>query len=280
MALRGEFVIVAMLLLMVLKIVATSLTLGSGGSGGVFAPGLFVGAMLGGTAGQLMHALFPDAVGPVGAYALVGMGAVFAASTHASITAVIIVFEMTGDYQIILPLMFSVVIASIISRYMLGKESIYTMKLVRRGIRLEHGRDVDILRLVRASEVMTRDTVTVRPTGTLEELTELFLRTNRHAFAVVDENARLCGIVSLSDVRNADHIPGDGKVIGDIMTQTVITAFPDETLDTVLVRMGPADLSRLPVVAREDPLQVLGVIRRNDVVRAYNLAVARQAGER
>jgi len=138
--------------LLVLKIIATSLTLGSGGSGGVFAPSLFMGAMLGGLFGGLVHQWFPDITALPGAYALVGMAAVFSAAARAPISGVIILFEMTGDYRIILPLMLSTGIATLLGGY-LEKESIYTMKLSRRGIHLRHGRDVDIMQGVQVSEV-------------------------------------------------------------------------------------------------------------------------------
>jgi len=284
-ALNGQHLVLAMLAIMVLKVVATSLTLGSGGSGGVFAPSLFIGAMLGGSFALLMQMIWPDLVGSPGAYALAGMGAVFAAATNASLTAIIIMFEMTGDYKIILPLMLSVVVATVLSRRLLNHESIYTMKLSRRGVRLEHGRNIDILRGVRVHDVMTTKLVRVHPDDPLPDLSTLFLRTNRHAFVVVDGDGRLCGIVSLSDLRKAVDSEGadsegglEPKRVADIMTSTVVTAFPDETVDVVLKRMGPRDLSRLPVVTRQDPHHLVGVIRRNDIVRAYNIALARQAG--
>lgn len=284
-ALHVEQVLAVMLAIMVLKILATSLTLGSGGSGGVFAPSLFIGAMLGGSFALLMQMLWPDLVGPPGAYALVGMGAVFAAATSASLTAVIIMFEMTGDYKIILPLMLAVVVATVLSRRLLHHESIYTMKLSRRGVKLEHGRSINILRSVRVRDVMTTDTVKIRHDAPVAELSRLFLRTNRHAFPVMNDDGELCGIVSLSDLRKAEDgdktESGDRKAaerVEDIMTATVITAYPDETLDVVLKRMGPRDLSRLPVVTREDAGSLVGVVRRNDIVRAYNLALARAGG--
>ncbi|MDX1388537.1 MAG: chloride channel protein, partial [Acidobacteriota bacterium] len=130
--LLGSETLLVMLALVGLKILATSITLGSGGSGGVFAPGLFIGSMLGGSLGLLFAHLVPGVPGPPGAYALVGMGAVFAGSTHASMTAVLIIFEMTGDYKIILPLMLSVVTATLLSSVLLKRETIYTLKLTRR----------------------------------------------------------------------------------------------------------------------------------------------------
>jgi CIC family chloride channel protein len=272
-ALNGTMLLPAMLLLLALKILSTSLTLGSGGSGGVFAPSLFVGALLGGSVGLTAEMLFPGLPGPHGAYALVGMGAVFAGATHAVMTAIIIIFEMTGDYKIILPLMLAVVTATLLTRWTMFGETIYTLKLSRRGVRLQQGRDVDVLQRVRVEDVMTRLLVNMRPEDSLDELKRVFLRTNRVALTVVDEDDRLVGIVSLSDLRpvtEAEQV--EGKCVGDIMTRSVITAYPDETLDRVLRRMGPGDLSRLPVVLRDDRSRLVGVLRRNDLVRAYNLA--------
>ncbi|ANM31665.1 hypothetical protein ABI59_22045 [Acidobacteria bacterium Mor1] len=266
-----------MLALMALKILATSITLGSGGSGGVFAPGLFIGSMLGGSFGILMHQLFPELPGPPGAYALVGMGAVFAGSTHAAMTAVIMMFEMTGDYTIILPLMLTVVTATLVSRQLTGGESIYTMKLTRRGVNLKRGQDADVLQGVRAAEVMS-ESPTVLPETPLRELTELFLQTNRHAFPVADAQERLEGIVSLADLRNSAG-SADDLTVRDIMTSSVVTARREETLDAVLRKMGPRDLSRLPVIDDPDNRRVLGVVRRNDIVRAYNLALTRRSSD-
>jgi CIC family chloride channel protein len=276
-ALNGDLLLPVMFALLALKIFSTALTLGSGGSGGVFAPGLFIGSLLGGCVGLSAATLFPGLPGPPGAYALVGMGAVFAGATHASMTAVIIIFEMTGDYKIILPLMLAVVTATLLNRSLMGGESIYTLKLLRRGVRIQHGRDIDVLQRVRVEDVMTRQVVTMHPDNSLDELTKTFLRTNRHALVVLDDDKRLVGIVSLSDLRRVDEEQRSaGLAVGDIMTRSLITAFPDETLDVALRRMGPGDLSRLPVVVRGDPSRLVGVLRRNDLVRAYNLALSQE----
>jgi len=278
--LNGTQTMLIMLALVGLKILATSITIGSGGSGGVFAPGLFIGAMLGGSLGLLFAKLMPGVPGPPGAYALVGMGAVFAGATHASMTAVLIIFEMTGDYKIILPLMVAVVTSTLLSGVLLKKETIYTLKLSRRGVRLSRGRALDVLMGVRVEEVMSQ-TVTVLPETPVEGLQEIFLRANRNALPVVDEKGRLAGIVSLTDVRRAVDSRDDLRELSvrDIMATSLITAYPDETLDEVLQRMAPRDLSRLPVVSRERPDELLGVIRRNDVVRAYDLGLSRRGRE-
>jgi len=229
----------------------------------------------------LFAQLFPGVPGPPGAYALVGMGAVFAGSTHASMTAVLIIFEMTGDYKIILPLMLAVVTSSLLSTVLLNGETIYTLKLIRRGVRLARGRALDVLEGVRAEEVMSQ-TVTVLPETPLEGLEGFFLKANRNAFPVLKADGRLVGIVSLSDVRRALESGDDpaGLKVGDVMSERLVTAYPDESLNAVLQRMAPRDLSRLPVVSRDQPDRLLGVLRRNDVVRAYDLGLARRGRDR
>jgi CIC family chloride channel protein len=275
--LLGNQVMWVMLALVGLKILATSITIGSGGSGGVFAPSLFIGSMLGGSLGLLFAQLVPGVPGPPGAYALVGMGAVFAGATQASMTAVLIIFEMTGDYKIILPLMVAVVTASLLSGALLRGETVYTLKLTRRGVRLVRGRALDVLEGVLVEEVMSQ-TATVLPETPLEGLDEFFLKANRNALPVVDGGGRLVGMVSLTDVRRALESRDDVRDlrVRDIITKRLVTAHPDQSLNTVLQRMAPRDLSRLPVVSRDDPDTLLGVVRRNDVVRAYNLGLARR----
>jgi CIC family chloride channel protein len=278
-ALANELVFSAALILLIAKILATCLTLGSGGSGGVMAPSLFMGAMLG-TAFELsINRLFPGVSAPAGAYALVGMAAVFAASVHAPMTAVITLFEMTGDYRIILPLMLTVMVATLVSQLMLRGESIFTLKLSQRGIRLERGRDTDIMHGVTVDEVMATDASTVPDKTTLEELAELFASTRHHGLMVLDNNGKLCGIVTLTDLERgrAEERPGSDTV------ETIATgwphlkvAFPDETMGDALTRMGSRGLGRLPVVAREDPYRLLGVLRREGISRAYNLALSRR----
>jgi CIC family chloride channel protein len=132
----GRYAISTLLFLLVAKMVATSLTIGIGGSGGVFAPSLFIGAMLGGAFGQSVAALVPGVSGAAGSYALVGMAAVFAGAARAPITAVLIVFELTGEYSLILPLMFAVSLATGVG-HLLSRDNVYTAKLLRRGVDLD-----------------------------------------------------------------------------------------------------------------------------------------------
>ncbi|RME44107.1 MAG: CBS domain-containing protein [Caldilineae bacterium] len=279
-ALGNQLALTVVIVLLGLKLIATSLTLGSGGSGGIFAPSLFMGAMLGASYQLVISLLFPGIAAPPGAYALVGMGALFAASAHAPITAILILFELTGDYRIILPLMLTVVVATLIAQRMLHGESIYTLKLTRRGIRLQRGRDVDILEGVTVAEVMRHEVDTVSADLTLPELSEVFSRTRHHGLPVLDRRGKLWGIVTIADLDRAvmRNMPRRTTVsqIGTPRSKLVV-AYPDETMGRVLTRMGRRGLGRLPVVSREDPDHLLGSIRRPDIIRAYNVALSRRA---
>ncbi len=280
-ALLGELSFVLLAVLVVLKVVATSLTLGSGNSGGVFAPGLFSGAMLGGAFGHAVAFIFPGMTAGVGPYATVGMAAVFAAAARAPLTAVLIVFEMTDDYRMVLPLMAAVIVATVVAQH-LHPESIYTLKLARRGIHLARGRVVDVLESVTVMEVMNSKPVTVDANLPAKALSDIFLQTKSHAFPVVDGDGRLEGIVSLEDYRRVatreGGIPPDLRVT-DIATQNLVVVYPDETVRVALQRMAPRDLSRLPVVSRSDPSSLLGIVRRSDVLRAYELGTVRRGQE-
>lgn len=277
-ALNGNMLISLMLALVLLKLLATALTLGSGNSGGVFAPGLFSGAMLGGAFGEFVTRAFPGIAAGSGSYATVGMAAVFAAAARAPLTAVLIVFEMTNDYHIILPLMVAVVVSTAIAQHA-HPESIYTLKLIRRGIRLARGRDVDVMDSVKVEEIMRRNPVTVRASMPAGALGDLFLQTNSHGFPVVDRAGKLKGIVSLTDLRSATESAPEGKTlkVKDLANQNLVVTYPDESVRMALRRMAPRDLSRLPVVAREDPSRLLGIVRRNDVIRAYEIGTLRRS---
>lgn len=272
------FQVVAWLLL--LKLLATILTLGSGGSGGVFAPSLFMGSMLGAGFGVLVGNAAPFATAPPGAYALVGMGAVFAAAAHAPITAVLILFELTGDYQIILPLMLTIVVATLLARRWLSGESIYTLKLTRRGVHLQAGRDVDVLSSVRVEDVMTAEVTTVDYDLSIVGFSEVLDQRRFRGFPVLDDRGELWGIVTSSDLERAvqDDLPRSAQVsqIGTPRSRLVV-AYRDDSIGDVLLKMGPRGLSRLPVVSRANPTQLVGLIGRQNVIRAYHVAMSRRS---
>lgn len=280
-ALSNQSLLWFALVMIVLKIVATSLTLGSGGSGGVFAPGLFIGAMVGTAYALVLNMIFPGVPASPSAYALVGMGAVFAASAHAPLTAVLIIFEMTGDYRIMLPLMLTVVIATLVAQKLLKGESIYTIKLTRRGVRLQRGRDIDIMQSVLISEVMSHDLSTVTTDIKLKELSTIFNRSRLHGVAVLDDHGKLWGMVTVSDLERAinDGIPLSTTSVEEIATKhkNLQKAYPDESIGDALNRMSRRGYGRLPVVSREDEGHLLGLIQRRDIIEAYKLALAKRS---
>ncbi len=280
-ALANQLLLGTVLALLVLKMLATSLTLGSGGSGGVFAPSLFMGAMFGTAFELFVNILFPGVAAPAGAYALVGMGAFFAATAHAPLTAVLILFELTGDYKIMLPLMLTVVIATLFSQRLLKGESIYTLKLSRRGVRLQRGRDVDILQGVLVSEVMTKNVHTVSGNLTLKELSRIFNETRQSGVATLDTQGRLSGMVTISDLETAIN---KGLSLSTTSIESIATHYeklamslPEESIGDALNKMSRRGFGRLPVVAKDDPTHLLGMIQRRDIVDAYQIALTKRA---
>jgi len=279
-AINGDFQMTLGLMaaLLVLKLLATTFTLGSGNSGGVFAPSLFMGAVLGGMVGTVAQALWPQVVIHPGAYAIVGMAAVFSGAARAPITAVLIVFEMSNDYRLILPLMLATVISTLLAEH-LFPWSIYTLKLKLKGITLQHGRDVDILQGVTVEEVMS-PAKTVGTRMTMRELTELLAITHSHGFAVMDDDEHFWGVVTVTDVDRAllHHVSEDTTVMQVATPRSKVqVAYPDETIDAILTRMSVRGLGRLPVISREDPGKLVGLVRREDIIKSYNLALTRRA---
>ncbi len=261
------------------KMLATTFTLGAGNSGGVFAPSLYMGASLGGMVGWAANALWPAIAPNPGAYAIVGMAATFSAAARAPITAVLIVFEMSNDYKLIIPLMLATGLSTLLAEH-LHKESIYTLKLKLKGITLQRGRDVDVLQAVSVGEVLSRDFDSVSKDVALDELSDLFSKTHRHGFPILDEEGKLRGVVTISDLDRAlaDQLPAETTAleIGTPRAKLLVAA-PNESVGVALARMGMRGLGRLPVVAEDDPDRLLGLIRRADIIRAYDIALSRRA---
>jgi len=272
----GWPVAVTLLVLLVAKLFASVVTIGSGSAVGTFAPTLFTGAALGGAVGAVAVEVL--GVRSATGFALVGMAAVFAAVVRAPLTAIILVFELSGDYELVLPLMLAVGIASF-GADRLGWRSIYVEGLRRRGVTLERPDDVDVLQLVAVREVMTRASAqhaTVRDELPVDTLRDLFTVESLHGAVVVDAAGGLVGVVARSDL---DRAAGPEATAGDIATRRPATAVPDEPVFRAVQRMANLDVGRLPVV---DPStgRVVGVFRRADVVRAYDRGIERTVADR
>jgi CIC family chloride channel protein len=271
-ALTGQYALGLLLLLALVKIVAVSTTIGSGGSGGVFAPSLFIGAMFGTAFGTAANLLLPGMTAPAGAYGLVGMAAVFSGAARAPITAVIILFELTGDYRIILPLMLAVVISTLISEA-LSRDTIYTLKLRRRGIDLRAGRDVDLMRAIPVRQAMSAAPDGLAGDVTVTEAAQWLDERQARALLVLDADGALDGIATIQDIERALLDSHPGATLDSVASRPVVTAFADDSLSQAAHRMGVRDLGQLPVVSRYDPRRVIGMLGRADVVRAYSTAV-------
>ena len=275
-ALEGGLAWKLMLAAILVKILGTSLTLGSGNSGGIFSPSLFMGAMLGGAFGYAVNILWPTTTAPQGAYALAGMGALFAGDAGAPLTSILMVFEMSGDYRMILPLM-AATATSVVTYGLLSSESIYTLKLVRKGIYLQKATEIDVMQGVAVREVMTTNLNAVPPDMPLSELEHLFHTTYHHGFPVVDGDGKFIGLVTLKDLLEAKKRGIFARhTVGEIANTSPSLVYPDEPVWHALKLMGMKDVGRIPVVARDDPSHLLGMLRRVDVIRAYQRGIQKR----
>ena len=273
-ALNGQATVMVLLLLFFLKPLATCMTLGSGGSGGVFAPSLFLGAMLGGLYGYGMEYLFPELAAAssavphplVGAYAMVGMGAVVGASTHAWMTSAIIVFEMTDSYSIILPLMLTTLVSMLVSR-VFSTESIYTLKLARKGTHIGRGINLAILEKLHVADAMFTNYVYLRPGAPVEEVVRTARKARSYDFPVVTKDGTLMGMISLPDVGLAieAEVP-ELLVAADLATSNYTPLYADETLASALDKFDLYDRPTLPVLSRTQENRIVGMLDRRQIL--------------
>lgn len=278
-ALLGELSFGVLATMVFAKIVATSLTLGSGGSGGSFFPAMVIGAMLGGAFGTVVHGLWPATTAVPGAYALVGMGAVVAGATLAPLTGIVMLFELTGNYEIILPVMVSCVIASTMVHRTLGA-SIYTLKLSARGIAVRAHREQAVLRSLSVGEAMNTELRTIPERMPLREVLHLLTTTSYPTFPVVDERNRLTGLVTVQDVRSILYEEGlsDLVVAGEIAKRPPALLVCEDDLESALRQLVAHDVEILPVVDSERREKLVGLLSRRDILRAYGRAIAEKPG--
>jgi chloride channel protein, CIC family len=271
LSLNGQIVVWLLLGLIFLKILATSLTLGSGNSGGIFAPSLFMGAMTGGAFGAVANILLPNVTATSGAYALVGMAGLVAGTTHAPMTALLIIFEMTDDYRIILPLMVTVAVSSLIAR-VLFSNSIYTVKLAKRGIDIRSGRDINILKAYKATDILKSDIDSVPLSATIPVILNKMEQSRESDLVVVDGDGCLQGLISFQDIRaTIARRELDGLIVAhDLVHREIEAVIEDCDLEQVMNAFNVRGIRLLPVVADKVSNKVAGVIRKEDLVEFYN----------
>ncbi|PWB70219.1 chloride channel protein [candidate division GN15 bacterium] len=278
LSLNGEMVVWLLLILIPLKILATSLTLGSGNSGGIFAPSLFMGAMTGGAFGIAAGRIFPGTVISSGAYALVGMAGLVAGTTHAPMTALLIIFEMTNDYHIVLPLMVTVAVSSLVARLLLPN-SIYTMKLVKKGIDIRSGRDVNVLKAHQARELADTGFEAIAMATPLPEILQRMASSRDTDLVVTDREGRLEGLISFQDIQRAMTSRDlDTLIVAyDLIHQDIETVEAGTDLDQVMNTFNVRGARMLPVIDSKNSRKVIGVLRKDDLTEFYNQKLLERA---
>ena len=273
-ALNGELFWGLAFALIFLKIISTSATLGSGGLGGVFAPSLFIGAMLGSTYGTLVHAINPSFTASPETYALVGMGAVAGAVMQAPLTNILMLFELTNDYTIILPIMITCIVSAYTFRAF-DKNSIYIQKLLKEGINIKYGREVSILNSIKVNDVLSKDVTTIPEGMPFRKILETISYSKNFYFPVVDSQGEMSGILSFHMIREMifEEELGDLIVANDLKVKSVMTLTPENNLNQAMEMFAKLDVEQLPVVHRDDLKRVIGMVNRGEVVAAYNREV-------
>jgi CIC family chloride channel protein len=278
LALAGSLSVATAASLVFAKIAATSLTIGSGGSGGIFAPSLFLGAMAGGAVGGVIHQWFPEATASSGAYALVTMGAVVAATTHAPISAIIIIFELTQTIDIIPALMTACVVSTLVSQ-VLNRDSIYTAKLVRQGIDLLRKEDPNVLRSLFVRDVIDPEPEVIPASASFKTILDLVVQSHHTQFFVVDgeTDGKLLGAISLSELRRLIYEQDALQLVvvaGDLVDTRRPTVGEDDDLDLVMHIFSGSEYDELAVVDAESRL--LGTVHQKDVIEARNREMHRR----
>lgn len=276
--LKGETIWYMLLLLIPVKMLATSITLSAGGSGGVFAPSLFLGAVFGGSFGTLMHFLFPDVVRSSGAYAVVGMSAMVAGTTHAPLTAFLVIFEMTGHYTLILPLMLCSILASYVAS-VIKQDSIYTLKLTRRGVDIAQGMEVSIMQTTKVRDVMNGDMAVLDESVPFDDLLQAVINSNQPYFYVKDREGTYQGSFSVHDVK---EVLNEEALVGVVVAKDLVptSSSPSIEMDATLAQcmrtLSIYELEELPVIDNAHSKKLMGRIGRRDIINIYDREILRQ----
>ncbi|RLE54237.1 MAG: chloride channel protein, partial [Candidatus Methanomethylicota archaeon] len=266
-ALAGEIPALTLLALGIVKMLATSFTVGSGGSGGIFAPTLYIGCMIGGSMGLLFKHLAPTLVTQPFTYSLAGMAALFAGAAQAPLTVMIMIPEMSNNYSLLLPLMVSSALSYFIAWTFMKGSSIYTLKLEQRGVHIKVGRP-EVLDMIMVKEVMSKQVISVKSDMPVSLLELMIFETGHTGFPVV-ESGKLVGIVTIDDIGKVKPEDRNKVKVGEIATRKLVVAYPDETLSAVLTKMYENNIGRLPVVDPKDKTKLIGIISKTDILRAY-----------
>lgn len=257
---------------LIAKLAATALSLGAGFSGGIFAPSLVLGGLLGGVFGFVVHGVFPTWSATAPAYALVAMGAMVSGTTLAPITAIFTIFELTYNFEIILPLMTSCIASLVVVQKFYGY-SIYETKLLKKGIRIVRGHDVNLLRGMKVGDFMDTEFESVCDNSLLKDLVWKTENSLYPHFVVLDQQGEMVGMLSLRDLKNVLTDVGELSeliVASEIMTRDVLSLTPEDNFETAFAVFEGRHISTLPVVASSQSRRVLGILKKSTLLQAYN----------
>lgn len=277
LTLRQQVPITLLLALIPLKIAASSLTFGAGGAGGLFTPSLMVGALLGGTFGYGVHLLFPHITAGSGAYALVGMGGVLAGTTHAPLTAIMMIFEQTNNYQIVLPLMFVCIVSNFTTR-LLKARSVDEESLRRRGIVMPSGPEASIMQSLRVEDILHEDPHAINQTAPFHTIVEQFFKESYNNIYVVDGNGRFLGAIRLHSVKDMLH---QGESLSSVIADDLVDdsfqfVTPRQTLAEVMDIFWRESAERLPVINNPTERRLRGWISKRDLLGVYSQEILRK----
>ena len=265
-AINGNLGLTLMIILIFAKILATSFTVSSGGSGGVFAPSLVIGAMIGGSIGNISHSLFPGVITQPSACVLVGMASFFAGVANVPIVTLIMVCEMTNSYSLLVPLM----LAEAISYVITSRWGIYENQVPTRADSPAHRHElsIDILEKLRVKDAMRGDVITVSPKDKVSYVSSLIDKYKHLGYPVISKEG-IVGIITARDIASVPVSERDTTEIGDISSNNLVVAYSDETLYDAMHKMVEADIGRLPVVDRKNPKKLVGILTKSDITVAY-----------
>ena len=269
LAIDRQLVLTLLIVLIFAKMITTALTIGSGGSGGVFAPSIFIGAMLGDAFGLFIELLFPEVPVDTRAFVLVGMVAFFSGAAKVPIAAIVMVSEMTGNYDLLAPATLACAVAYIFS----GTDSIYENQVLSRAHSPVHRGEftVDLIEKIRVKDVISSKVIKVSPEDSVKQISELISKTHHLGYPVIDKNGKLVGIVTYADVIKVPIREARKTKVKDIMTTELVTVHPDDTLELALRKMFECRHGHLPVVDPKNPTKLVGLISKSDIISGHEI---------
>ncbi|MBN1448000.1 MAG: chloride channel protein [Bacteroidetes bacterium] len=277
-ALHATLPIWLMLVVAFLKPWHTAITTGTGGTGGVFAPALKSGAMIGSVFGLSMMLLFPDLVKTPTAYALSGMGAILAGTMHAPLTGILILIEISNDYSIVLPAMLTSILATVIAQRFLHS-SIYTWSVAKPGTNIGSFAYVPLLNTITIDQIVERGVAHVTPRTPIRDILVIFEQTRHEAVLVLDEEQRYLGLIEFEDVRSfiAERELVEGLVAADVMVTSIKPVYEHTTLDVILKLFDDYGWTVLPVLGSDDDRRAVGLVTAYDAQTYYRRSVTRES---